>query len=160
MSALQKFATCPYQFVLSAIYRFAPNEQPEPLQRLDPLTRGSLFHEVQAKVLRVLREQQLLPLRQTQCLVRSRVLEATLDRRHPSTRSSLAPAIERVWRDEIAGISRDLRVWIRKLPDAMPWMPEYFEYSFGLADEGRDPTKPERIPCGSMTGSCCAARST
>ncbi len=48
VSALQKFATCPYQFVLSAIYRFAPNDPPEPLQRLDPLTRGSLFHEVQA----------------------------------------------------------------------------------------------------------------
>ena len=54
VSALQKFATCPYQFVLSAIYRFAPNDPPEPLQRLDPLTRGSLFHEVQARVLRAL----------------------------------------------------------------------------------------------------------
>ena len=52
VSALQKFSTCPYQFVLSAIYRFAPHDAPEPLQRLDPLTRGSLFHEVQARVLR------------------------------------------------------------------------------------------------------------
>ena len=50
----------------------------------------------------------------------------------------LAPAIERVWRDEIAALGRDLRVWIRKLPEAAPWTPEYFEYSFGLADEGRD----------------------
>ena len=54
VSALQKFATCPYQFVLSAIYRFAPNDAPEPLQRLDPLMRGSLFHEVQAACLRAL----------------------------------------------------------------------------------------------------------
>jgi ATP-dependent helicase/nuclease subunit B len=50
----------------------------------------------------------------------------------------LAPAIDRVWRDEIAAIGRDLRVWIRKLPEAAPWTPEYFEYSFGLNDEGRD----------------------
>ena len=50
----------------------------------------------------------------------------------------LAPAIERVWGDEIAALGRDLRVWIRKLPDAAPWTPEYFEYSFGLDDEGRD----------------------
>ena len=51
LSALQKFATCPYQFLLSAIYRLEPNDDTEPLQRLDPLTRGSLFHEVQARVL-------------------------------------------------------------------------------------------------------------
>ncbi len=139
VSALQKFATCPYQFVLSAIYRFAPNEQPEPLQRLDPLTRGSLFHEVQAKVLRVLREQKLLPLTPNAVSRALTVLEATIDATASEYKESLAPAIERVWRDEIAGISRDLRVWIRKLPDAMPWIPEYFEYSFGLADEGRDP---------------------
>ena len=49
LSALQKFATCPYQFLLSAIYRLQPNDEPEPLQRLDPLTRGALFHEVQAR---------------------------------------------------------------------------------------------------------------
>jgi hypothetical protein len=31
LSALQKFTNCPYQFVLSAIYRLEPSEQPEPL---------------------------------------------------------------------------------------------------------------------------------
>jgi CRISPR/Cas system-associated exonuclease Cas4 (RecB family) len=148
VSALQKFATCPYQFVLSGIYRFAPNEQPEPLQRLDPLTRGSLFHEVQAKVLRVLREQELLPLTPHGMSRALAALEATIAATAAEYKESLAPAIERVWRDEIDAIARDLRVWIRKLPDAMPWVPEYFEYSFGLADEGRDPRsqkEPVRI---------------
>jgi CRISPR/Cas system-associated exonuclease Cas4 (RecB family) len=50
----------------------------------------------------------------------------------------LAPAIERVWQDEIAAIGRDLRVWVRKLPEHEGWIPEYFEFSFGLSDEGRD----------------------
>jgi len=36
LSALQKFSACPYQFLLSAIYRLQPAEEPEPLQRLDP----------------------------------------------------------------------------------------------------------------------------
>ena len=53
-------------------------------------------------------------------------------------KEQLAPAIERVWRDEIAALGRDLRVWVRKLPESAPWTPEYFEFSFGLADEGRD----------------------
>ena len=56
-SALQLFSACPYQFVLSAIYRLRPFEQPEPLQRMDPLTRGSLFHEIQASFFRTLQSQ-------------------------------------------------------------------------------------------------------
>ena len=54
VSALQRFAVCPYQFYLSAICRLAPREEIAPLVRLDPLTRGSLFHEVQAEALRAL----------------------------------------------------------------------------------------------------------
>jgi len=138
VSALQKFTTCPYQFVLSAIYRFAPNDPPEPLQRLDPLTRGSLFHEVQASVLRTLRTDGSLPLTSATVPHALRVLDKALTTTAASYKEVLAPAIERVWRDEIAAIGRDLRVWIRKLPDAAPWIPEYFEFSFGLKDEGRD----------------------
>ena len=56
VSALQKFTLCPYQFALSAIYRLQPNQEPEPLQRLDPLTKGSIFHEVQAVFFRAMRD--------------------------------------------------------------------------------------------------------
>ena len=55
VSALQKFTPCPYQFVLSAIYRLEPNQEPEPLQRLDPLTKGAIFHEMQALFFRAMR---------------------------------------------------------------------------------------------------------
>ena len=138
VSALQKFSTCPYQFVLSAIYRFAPNDPPEPLQRLDPLTRGSLFHEVQARVLRTLHAGKRLPLTPEGVPHALQALQSALDVTASAYKERLAPAIDRVWRDEIAALGRDLRVWIRKLPEAAPWTPEYFEYSFGLADEGRD----------------------
>ena len=138
VSALQKFTTCPYQFVLAAIYRFAPNDPPEPLQRLDPLTRGSLFHEVQASVLRTLHTANRLPLTVEGVPSALQALAVALDRTASAYKERLAPAIERVWHDEIAALGRDLRVWIRKLPESAPWTPEYFEYSFGLADEGRD----------------------
>jgi ATP-dependent helicase/DNAse subunit B len=146
VSALQKFTTCPYQFVLSAIYRFAPNEPPAPLQRLDPLTRGSFFHEVQARVLRTLRADGHLPLTAAGVPHALQTLEAAIEGTAADYKERLAPAIERVWRDEITAIGRDLRVWIRKLPEAAPWTPEYFEYSFGLNDQGRDPrSRPEPV---------------
>ena len=40
VSALQRFAMCPYQFLLSTIFRLHPREEIESLERLDPLTRG------------------------------------------------------------------------------------------------------------------------
>src|SRR5262249_12269872 len=61
LSALQKFASCPYQFLLAAIYRLQPLEQVEPLQRLDPLLRGSIFHEIQARFFRSRRDAGALP---------------------------------------------------------------------------------------------------
>jgi CRISPR/Cas system-associated exonuclease Cas4 (RecB family) len=135
LSALQKFANCPYQFLLSAIYRLEPAEEPEPLQRLDPLTRGSIFHRIQAEFFRALEAQGLLASPAGQ----ADLLEEVIDRIAREYREELAPAIDRVWNDEIADISKDLRVWARRLPDRDGWQPHRFEFSFGLSDEGRDP---------------------
>jgi ATP-dependent helicase/nuclease subunit B len=139
LSALQKFSTCPYQFLLSAIYRLEPSDEPEPLQKLDPLMRGALFHEVQAEFFRVLHHDGRLPVTEQGVQDALASLDAIVRRVADKYHEQLAPAIERVWRDEIADIARDLRVWARRLPGAGEWIPEYFEFSFGLQDEGRDP---------------------
>jgi CRISPR/Cas system-associated exonuclease Cas4 (RecB family) len=139
LSALQKFATCPYQFMLAAIYRLEPNDEPVPLQRLDPLTRGALFHEVQARFFRELHARGRLPVDASGVTEAIGVVDRALGEVAREYHEKFAPAIERVWSDEIAGIGRDLRVWVRRLPESREWVPEYFEFSFGLSDEGRDP---------------------
>jgi CRISPR/Cas system-associated exonuclease Cas4 (RecB family) len=138
VSALQKFTTCPYQFALSAIYRLEPNDAPEPLQRLDPLMRGALFHEAQAQLMRVLHAENRLPVTDPGTGYALEVLDRVLGEVAAKYEEELAPAIARVWRDEIAAIGLDLRMWVRRLPAAAEWTPEYFEFSFGLSDEGRD----------------------
>ena len=42
-TALQNFAACPYRFLLQAIHRLEPREEPEAIEVIDPLTRGALF---------------------------------------------------------------------------------------------------------------------
>jgi CRISPR/Cas system-associated exonuclease Cas4 (RecB family) len=139
VSALQKFTLCPYQFALSAIYRLQPNQEPEPLQRLDPLTKGSIFHEVQALFFRRMRDAGRLPVTAGASVSYAlAVLEGVLEDVAANYEEKLAPAIPRVWRDEILAIRRDVRVWVRRLPEAAGWTPIKFEYSFGLSDEGRD----------------------
>ena len=140
VSALQKFTTCPYQFALSAIYRLEPGKRPEPLQRLDPLTRGSIFHEAQERFFTALRRDGRLPVKAAGVPRALGVLERVVREVSAERREELAPAIERVWLDEMEAIARDLRMWVRKLPEAEEWTPRHFELSFGLDVEGRDPS--------------------
>jgi ATP-dependent helicase/DNAse subunit B len=141
VSALQKFAACPYQFFLSAVYRLEPADRPEPLQRLDPLTRGSLVHRIQAETLRELERGQALPVTAATLDAALGVLEGVIVSVAHEYREQLAPAIDRVWREEVAVIARDLRGWLRRTTaDAGEWIPRYFELSFGLPlTTDRDP---------------------
>jgi CRISPR/Cas system-associated exonuclease Cas4 (RecB family) len=141
LSALQKFSACPYQFVLSAIYRLEPAEQPQPLQRLDPLTRGSIVHRMQAEIFRALERRRALPVTVEGIDEAVLVLEDVVARVAEEYRERLAPAIDRVWREEMAVIARDLRGWLRRIADdGGAWVPRYFELAFGL------PMSAERDP--------------
>ena len=143
LSALQRFATCPYQFLLATIYRLQPWDEPEPLVRMDPLTRGSLFHKVQAEFFRALEQSGALRVTRETLPAAVRTLDGVLDRVAAEYAETLAPAIERVWKDEIGDMKRDLGIWAQKLTDAGAWHPAFFEFSFGLSDEGRDPRSLE-----------------
>jgi ATP-dependent helicase/nuclease subunit B len=146
LSALQKYAICPYQFLLAAIFRIRPAEDLEPLQRMDPLTRGSLFHEVQTAFYRRLQAEGALPLTSAAIDRAFAVLDESITTIAANQYELLAPAIDRVWHDEIAAIRRDLRLWVDEIAHAGgEWIPQRFEWAFGYADGGalavgRDPT--------------------
>ena len=139
-SALQLFSACPYQFVLSAFYRLRPYEQPEPLQRMDPLTRGSLFHEIQASFFRTLQSRSLLPVTAASIDAASGILDETIEQIGLRAHDELVPAVERVWEDELATIRRDLHAWLvdHLARDGEEWVPVYFELAFGPVPGERD----------------------
>jgi ATP-dependent helicase/nuclease subunit B len=138
-TALQDYARCPYRFFLRAIHGLAPREVPEAIDELDPLQRGSLFHDVQFELFARLRQQGLLPVRSNNVEQAWRQLEAVLLDVATRYREDLAPAIERVWEDGISSIRADLREWLRRASeDDSGFVPWRFELSFGLA------RRPER----------------
>jgi len=135
LTALQRFSACPYQFLMAAVYRLAPLEVPAPLQQLDPLTRGSLIHMFQAATLKKLQAAGLLPLVEASLPVAQKHLDDTIAEIGRKERDELVPAIDRVWTDEIAAMSRDLKHWLELLvEEGVEWTPERFEFAFGLAD--------------------------
>src|SRR4051812_10191212 len=146
LSALQRFATCPYQFLLATIYRLEPWDEPEPLVRMDPLTRGSLFHKVQTDFYRAMASRNALPVTTDNLVDAVATLEQALDAGAAKYEEELAPAIDRVWRDEIDELRRDLTIWVQKLAADDSWRPAYFEYSFGLKDVADAERDPRSLP--------------
>jgi CRISPR/Cas system-associated exonuclease Cas4 (RecB family) len=133
-TALQNFAACPYRFLLSAVHKLSKREEPEAIEDMNPLTRGSLVHEVQYRLLTLLREEGLLPITAGTLAPAHERLEGVLAEVAREYFDQLSPAIKRVWDDGIANIGADLREWLRRMVDDPEWTPAHFELSFGLKD--------------------------
>ena len=145
-TALQTFAACPYRFLLYSIHKLRPREEVEAIERMDPLTRGSLFHAVQAQLLSELQETGLLPVPRSDLASVLDLADQVLARVAGQYEEELAPAIPRVWRNAVEDLRLDLRGWIRAVAsEAEEWTPAYFEFAFGLpADSRHDPrSRPE-----------------
>lgn len=143
-TALQNYAICPYRFFLSTVLRLELRQEPAAIESMDPLTRGSLFHETQFEVLTNLRAAGLLPLRKDSLGEAFNSVDKALDRLARDYEDTLAPAIPRVWRDSINSIKADLREWLRRMADAEDgWIPDKFELSFGLTDHGPRSSDPD-----------------
>jgi ATP-dependent helicase/nuclease subunit B len=147
-STLQAFAACPYRFLLQGIFQFRAREAAVPLEQMDPLTRGALFHEVQFELFRKLKASNLLPIVSDSLPKTLDIADHVLDRVAARFEDDLAPAIPRVWKSEVEGVRTDLRGWIQQVAAQSEWLPLHFEFGFGLAlDEHRDPqsTKEEAV---------------
>jgi ATP-dependent helicase/nuclease subunit B len=138
-SALEQFAVCPYKFALNGIHRLRPREEAAPIQNLDPLTRGALFHEVQYTLLSELRNAGALPLTAERLPEALAAMDQTLERIAAKYEEDLAPAILRVWKADIEDLRTDLRGWLQQVAqNDTDWQPLYFEFAFGLSGARRD----------------------
>src|SRR5256885_14100907 len=100
---------------------------------MDPLTRGSIFHRVQAEFFRGLRRAGALPITTANVQAALRVLDGVVAREASAWREELAPAIDRVWDDDIEDMRRDLRVWVERQTTAPEWRAEDFAVNFALS---------------------------
>jgi RecB family exonuclease len=133
-TALQQFAACPYRFALYAIHRIQPRVESVAIERIDALTRGSLIHATQFRLLSELRELKLLPVDAENLSRVVLIADRVFDEIAESYREELAPAIPRIWESQIEDIRWDIRGWLREMsqPANAAWTPKWFELSFGL----------------------------
>ncbi|WP_136921575.1 PD-(D/E)XK nuclease family protein [Polyangium aurulentum] len=141
VTAIEKFAACPYRFLLSAIHRLPGRERRSAVDRMDPITRGILFHNVQAKTLAALDGEGALPIVPERLARATAVLDEQLDLAARDHEERTAPPAPRVFLDEIERIRADLRAWLGRLVEESDHLhPERYDLSFGLpAHEHEDP---------------------
>jgi ATP-dependent helicase/nuclease subunit B len=127
-SSLQLFASCPYRFALSAAMGLSPLKQATALERLDPLTRGNLFHEVQKRLVPALNG---YPADQTAFSSALKELDRILDETAAEFAERLAPAIDQIWKNEVERLRADLRAWLVSVAtDQTGWVPVAPEQTF------------------------------
>jgi RecB family exonuclease len=129
-TALQRFAVCPYQFLLHSIHRLQEREVPSAIERLDALTRGVLFHEVLRRFLDA--QDPDADLAEALDLA-----DRTLDSVAETFAEDLAPAIPRVWQSEMEDIRGDVRGWLREMSRERAWQPVSWEQEFDADLDGR-----------------------
>jgi RecB family exonuclease len=130
VTALEKFAACPYRFYLATVVGLRPRDTVKQVEELDPATRGSLFHEIVHQVGLELKDRGMLSLAEAQHAeaLCDRVIEQVSEK----WREKLAPAIERVWEDAVEDLRLDVRYWLRELLQN-DWQLVKLELPFGLA---------------------------
>lgn len=139
-TSLQIYAACPYRFLLNTIHRLQPREASAPLQMLDPLTRGGIYHAMLARFFRRAVGENLFPLGQANLAQAYALTDKVVEATAAEYCEHLAPAIKRVWDDEIELLRADIRGLLNQIaerPDG--YLPDLIEYSFGLPLQlGRD----------------------
>jgi len=138
-SALQQFARCPYRFAMHGIFGLRPAERPQSIQRLDPATRGQIFHEVQFELLRDGGRDA------------AERLDDVLEKVADDWKEKLTPAIPQIWDTEVRSLRADLHGWLQHRRESEAgWSPVAAELSFGLPDPtGRDPnSRKEAVAIG------------
>jgi CRISPR/Cas system-associated exonuclease Cas4 (RecB family) len=124
-----------------------PRDTIQPLNQMDPLTRGALFHDVQREFFERAAAGKLLPVHTSNVQPCRDLLDAALNDTAEHYHDKLSPAIARVWRAEIEDLRTDLHGWLEQIASGSEWMPEHYELAFGLRDNaGRDAaSEPEPV---------------
>ena len=148
VTALEKYAACPYRFYLSTVVGLRPRKVVAAIEEMDVATRGLLIHELLHRASLELREQGLFS-PDTDFSHAKRVLLASVNLHAAAFRDQLAPAIPRVWNDSIAEIGADLVRWLYETRES-GWLPIFFEHEFGQARNQASPASagPVQLPLG------------
>ncbi|MBK5257010.1 MAG: exodeoxyribonuclease V subunit gamma [Vicinamibacteria bacterium] len=144
-SRIAAFGECGFRYFLRYVLRLEPAIEPEERRKLDPLEKGTLFHEVAELFLRERRDQGTLPIRNTD-EERARLL-ALGDERLEAWVEGSPPRLVLLWRAEKKVFLNLLADWLAREAEnyrSRKTTPAHFEVSFGMPHRRTGTNEPHR----------------
>jgi ATP-dependent helicase/nuclease subunit B len=149
-SRLATFSRCGFMYLLQCVLHLDPVLEPEERKRLEPLERGSLFHQVAERFLRERRDRGELPLTAS-AANEARLLELA-DEALDGLVAGSPPRFTLLWERERRKFRQGMLGWLKREIEDGRSTPLHFEVCFGPAlepAEGEPHRKePLEIPLG------------
>ena len=144
-SRIAAFSECGFRYFLRYVLKLEPAIEPEERRKLDPLEKGTLFHEVAELFLRERRDTKALPIRNTD-EERTRLL-ALGDERLDAWVEGSPPRLVLLWRAEKKVFLNLLTEWLLREAEnrrIKKTTPAHFEVSFGMPHRRSNTHEPHR----------------
>ena len=144
-SRIAAFGECGFRYFLRYVLKLEPAIEPEERRKLDPLEKGTLFHEVAELFLRERRDQGALPIRNTE-EERARLLTLGDERLEAWVEGS-PPRLILLWRAEKKVFLALLNDWLAREAESYrtkKTIPAHFEVSFGMPHRRSNTNEPHR----------------
>ena len=148
-TALERYASCPFRFLLERVYRLEAVEEPDRILMIDPRDRGDLVHAVLEATFRQLAESGALPLTRERLQAARDALDAAFAVACADAERRGLTGLPALWAGEQARLREELRSALEaEADDPADWRPALFEVAFGVERPGapEGTTRPARLP--------------
>lgn len=131
-SRLETFATCPYKFFLLKLMRLQAVQEPEVIQQISALDKGSLVHGILDAFMRRAKEEGYFPLAPDSSAQLHAILEEIAQGSFRAVQEKGITGYPLLWELHSAQILSDLHTFLQKEIEAEnEFIPDRFEVSFG-----------------------------
>jgi hypothetical protein len=136
-TALERYAACPFRFLLERVFRVEAVEEPDRILVIDPRDRGDLVHAVLEATFRRLAEEGALPLTRARLPAARAALETAFADACVDAERRGVTGLPALWAGERARLREELRSAIEaEADDPAGWVPALLEVTFGLEGPG------------------------
>jgi ATP-dependent helicase/nuclease subunit B len=161
-TAVERYAACPFRYLLERVYGLAPVEEPDRILAMEPRDRGTLVHAILEATYRRLAEAGAFPLTREGLPAALEVFQAVFDDACGEAERRGVTGLPALWAGERARLRAELLSALEaeaddaagQEPDGR-WIPARFEAAFGVEwREGAGPALAYPLPDGTEIRLC------
>ena len=135
-TSLERYARCPFSFLISNILQVESLEEPETVIGINAMQRGIIVHELLEQFYRSLAEKDLLPVKRDKRELIWKIFKETADKVFRRYSRNRPVGLGLLWEMEKGRIERSVNIFLEKeLDEKGRYTPVLFEKSFSLSPD-------------------------